>query len=84
MKLYLPTIVAIITGVIALLTYFFPVSILGIVRQWMLSWAMLLAAVALLVGVVGLVRVHVETTLEDYQRRYEQLTGHRYPLPGCQ
>lgn len=58
MKLYLPTIVAIITGVIALLTYFFPVSILGVVRQWLLSWAVLLAAVALLVGVVGLVRVH--------------------------
>lgn len=26
----------------------------------------------------------LENTLEDYQRRYEQLTGHRYPLPGCQ
>ena len=25
----------------------------------------------------------LENTLEDYQRRYEDLTGHRYPLPGC-
>ena len=25
----------------------------------------------------------LENTLEDYQRRYEELTGHRYPLPRC-
>ena len=25
----------------------------------------------------------LENTLEDYQRRYEELTGHRYPLSGC-
>jgi len=26
----------------------------------------------------------LENTLEDYQRRYAELTGSRYPLPGCQ
>ncbi len=26
----------------------------------------------------------LENTLEDYQRRYAELTGQRYPLPGCQ
>ena len=26
----------------------------------------------------------LENTLEDYQRRYEELTGHRYPLHGCE
>ena len=25
----------------------------------------------------------LENTLEDYQRRYDALTGHRYPLPAC-
>ncbi len=26
----------------------------------------------------------LENTLEDYQRRYAELTGQRYPLPNCQ
>ncbi len=25
----------------------------------------------------------LENALEDYQRRYSELTGRRYPLPGC-
>ena len=25
----------------------------------------------------------LENTLEDYQRRYKDLTGRRYPLPSC-
>ena len=26
----------------------------------------------------------LENALEDYQHRYAELTGHRYPLPACQ
>ena len=26
----------------------------------------------------------LENTLEDYQRRYEELTGHRYPVHSCE
>jgi hypothetical protein len=50
--------VAAITGVIILLAYFFPVGPLVLVQQVMLQWAVILAAFALLVGVVNLLGVH--------------------------
>ena len=51
--------IAAMSGVVVLLGYFLPVAALASIRDLLLQWAILLAAVALLVGVVNLFRVHL-------------------------
>ena len=50
--------IAIVSGVIVLLGYFFDVPGLRDLRLQLVDWAVILAAVALLVGVLNLTRVH--------------------------
>jgi hypothetical protein len=50
---------AVIVGVIVLLGYFLPIKLLLDLRQLMVEWAGILAAVALLVGVSNLFHVHL-------------------------
>ena len=60
MRAKIPISVSIVigVGVIVLLGYFVADSTLGVMRQVLLRWAVSLAAVALLVGVLNLLRVH--------------------------
>lgn len=58
MKAPLSAAIAIAAGILVLLGYFIPVAVLANLRGVMVQWAMILAAFALLVGVVNLVRVH--------------------------
>lgn len=60
MRLYAPisTATAIAVGLIILLGYFFNLEPLVRIRQILLNWAVILAAVALLVGVANLLSVH--------------------------
>jgi len=55
----LSTAVAIISGLIVLLGYFLEVPLLDTLRQLFLRWFVVLAAAALLVGVVNLAVVHL-------------------------
>jgi hypothetical protein len=50
--------IAIVSGVIVLLGYFIDLPGLRDVRLLLVDWAVILAAVALLVGVLNLVTVH--------------------------
>jgi hypothetical protein len=50
--------IAVISGTIVLLGYFLPLPGLAEVRTLFMDWALILAAVAALVGVVNLMRVH--------------------------
>jgi hypothetical protein len=53
------TAIAIGIGVIVLLGFFLPVPVLKSLRTVILQWAVILAAVAALVGVLNLLRVHL-------------------------
>lgn len=59
MRAPLSTAFAIAVGIIILLGYFIPVPIIQDLRTIMLGWAVGLAAIAALVGVVNLVLVHI-------------------------
>jgi len=52
------TIVAILTGLIVLLGYFFKIPLLLEVRSWILDWAVILAAMAVFIGVINLFMVN--------------------------
>lgn len=66
-------IVAIGSGLIVLLGYFFAVPALLQARQLLLSWAMILAAVAVIVGVANLIAVH-------FTRVTKRLKGSPYSM----
>jgi hypothetical protein len=51
-------VVAVLTGLIVLLGYFFNFPALVQTRELLLGWAMILAAVAVIVGVANLISVH--------------------------
>lgn len=50
-------IIAIISGLCVLLGYFFP-RVLGNLQSLLINWAIILAAVALLLGIINLAKVH--------------------------
>jgi len=60
MRLKIPLSVSIVigVGVVVLLGYFIEIPVLAIVQQVLLEWALILAAAALLVGVINLLSVH--------------------------
>jgi hypothetical protein len=58
MKAPLATAVAILVGLLVLVGYLVPVPILLSLRTLVLGWALILVAVATVVGVINLVRVH--------------------------
>ena len=51
-------VIAVAAGLVVLIGYFLPVPLLGEVRELFLQWAMILFAIALIVGVINLARVH--------------------------
>ena len=65
MKTPISTAIAVLVGLLILLGYFVPVEPLLTIRQVLLQWTVILAAFALLAGVVNLFKVHwakVKTT----------------------
>jgi len=58
MKFPISAAIAIAFGLIVLLGYFIPLPLLATLRDVFLQWALILAAIALLVGWVNLVSVH--------------------------
>lgn len=59
MRLFV-TVVAIASGLLVLLGYFYPVQALLQLRFLLTSWAMIIAAMAVLIGIYNLVAVHME------------------------
>lgn len=59
MKAPISTAIAITAGILILLGYFFPSEALVSLRTVMLRWAIILAAFALIIGIINLVRVHL-------------------------
>jgi len=51
-------VIAVAAGLVVLIGYFLPMPLLGEVRALFLHWAMILFAIALIVGVINLARVH--------------------------
>ncbi len=62
MKSPFNTAIAITSGLIVLMGYMIGNPILQLVRWYMLDWAMILAGVATLIGILGLIRVHLRKT----------------------
>ncbi len=60
MKMQLPMAVAILFGAATLVAYFLPIGPLAIVKSILIDWAALMAAIALVLGVLNLVLVHIE------------------------
>lgn len=58
MKAPFSTALAIVTGLLVLLGYFLPVSLLQNVRATLLQWALILAAFTLAIGIINLFSVH--------------------------
>jgi hypothetical protein len=67
------SIVAALSGVVVLLGYFLPNGPLTSPRTLLLDWAIILAAVALLVGVVNLFKVHLGKLKQAQRGRYYSL-----------
>lgn len=58
-KRVLPTVVAAMAGLLILLGYFVPIGFLGTMRIVLVQWATVLAAFALLLAYLNILRVHV-------------------------
>ena len=56
----LATVLAIASGIIVLLGYFYPIPLLLQLRVLLTNWALIIASMAVLVGVYNLVAVHME------------------------
>ena len=54
------TVLAIASGVIVLLGYFYPIPLLLQLRSLLTNWAMIIGAMAVLIGIYNLVAVHME------------------------
>lgn len=52
--------IAIVSGVIVLLGYFVRIPLISGLRSVFLSWALILSAIALVVGVINLLNVHIK------------------------
>jgi len=60
----LATVFAIASGIIVLLGYFYPIPLLLQLRVLLTNWALIIAAMAVLIGVYNLVAVHMEKIRE--------------------
>ncbi|MBI5053685.1 MAG: hypothetical protein HZB52_10520 [Chloroflexi bacterium] len=60
MKMRLPMLIAISVGAVTLIAYFVPFGPLEIVKSLLVDWAATLSAIALLLGILNLVLVHIE------------------------
>jgi len=70
MKTPVATGLAIGVGLVVLLGYFIPVGILSNLRQLLVEWAGILAAVALLVGIFNLYYVHVSKIRAGHEENF--------------
>jgi hypothetical protein len=68
MKAPFSTAVAIGVGLVVLLGYFLPIVGLGEIRTILVGWAITLAAIATLIGVVNLLSVHFKKIAEQQPR----------------
>ena len=57
---YAATLFAIVSGIIILLGYFYPLPLLLQLRELLTNWAVIIAAAAVLIGIYNLVAVHSE------------------------
>ena len=57
------------SGIIILLGYFFDIPGISSIRSLLLNWAVILAAVALLIGLLNLVRVHLRRIVDEDENR---------------
>ena len=60
MKMRLPMLIAISVGAVTLIAYFVPLGPLAIVKSLLIDWAATLSAMALLLGILNLILVHIE------------------------
>ncbi len=58
-KRFLPTVIAMLVGILVLLGYFLPLEFLAVLRDFLLRWATVLAVFALLLAFISLLRVHL-------------------------
>lgn len=65
--------IAIVVGIVVLLGYFLQYDLLVNLRTILLRWASILAAVALLVGVVNLFSVHWRKSISDQKNQVNSL-----------
>lgn len=71
MRAPIATAIAIAFGLIVLVGYFIPIPSLTLIRSMVISWAVILAAVAAIIGITNLVSVHVrKATNKTNQDRY--------------
>jgi hypothetical protein len=73
MRAPVATAVAIAIGLVILLGYFFPITALSNVRDVLLGWAVSLAGVAVLVGILNLLGVHLRRLTAPQNRDYYSL-----------
>ena len=71
MKSPLSLIVSILSGLIVLIGYFFPIPFIETIRTPMLNWAVILAGVASLVAIIHLIfSVHLKRLRENGSRKF--------------
>lgn len=58
-KRFLPTVIAMLVGLLVLLGYLLPVELLVMLRDFLLSWAAVLAVFAMILAFFSLLRVHL-------------------------
>ncbi len=73
-KRFLPTIIAMLAGILILLGYLVPVPFLATLRDWvLLRWAVVLAAFALIVAYLSLLRVHLLRLTSARKKKFTSL-----------
>lgn len=73
-KRFLPTIIAMLAGILILLGYLVPLPFLATLRDWfLLRWAVVLAAFALIVAYLSLLRVHLLRLTSARKKKFASL-----------
>ena len=70
---YIPTLIAIVTGLLVLLGYLIPAQPLPGIRDRLVEWATIVAAFAFLLGVLNVGHVHVRRLVRSRQGRFYSL-----------
>ena len=70
MKKIFLVIISSLSGILLILGLFFPESILGIVRFYILDWAIIVGAVALTIAIINLFSVHWNKVFSNEKRDF--------------
>ncbi len=70
MRRTLPALIAFVTGVVAVVDYFFKIDVLKPIAQQILTWRSIIAILALGLGAVNILRVHVKNVQRDSKNFY--------------